>query len=1049
VKPWLARGGLGALLAAGAFATSWYHSGQLHPVIYADAHAKNILFDADPGRVIESMSHRESAFQRFSATHPLFSLLTYPAVFAIKRLLGMPPLPAVRVVIALIAGRWAITLFAVLLLLGLRVADAGLFTLLGLGSAAGLFWLAIPETYSLGSISILTAIGVAAIVARRPGESGDSWLLGASAFSLSVTVTNWMAGLSATAASRRWSQTIQISLTALALVTLGWGVERQLFPASRFFLDPMPMDRFIVAPEAGGPLDILTAFFVNAVVMPAIQVAPGASTYWYLPVLTAQHSAPGSASGFGLAAVVAWLLLLMLGAGTVVRDGRPRGMRLALLLTLAGQAALHLVFGTETFLYSLNFAPLLILVAALAAQGRTRKPTLALALVAVICGSINNVQLFRRAAAFTATRATEAYWTDQARASRPTDPFPRSQGHVILSLPGTPADMKAYHEPGGSFSPAAGTFGVGIWITDSTGHLAVTSDNIPIGQIEQSFRWEPAAPIPDIITETPYYEVRWTALAASRFRMTISRIQGEGFNASVVIRSTGPAGGPVRTLRWDGTRLQVNGEWEVIPTPTTGPVTLGREGRPDWKNQRPGTEAIDIPDGWGFARIPISGARVWEAEIRKREANRPTPLAALVRPGTIALDLPDPRFAASLEAQVAHLLMGLVEDGTRPGDPLSYPGPWLNDEAHIALALARSGQLPAARDAGRHLATTDFFGGLGARADAPGIAIAALTQLAPAAADSGYARWLWPHVQRKAEWILAMRTTAEGVRVPLAGPLLPSVRDRHNLDRVSEGSRDGLILPAGGRGELGRVNGINHYGLLAAAALAERLGELSASQRYRDAAEAMERAWESADWIPAAERMRTPQLGTSAIQTFLASQPARGGEEARRGVRTPRRAAVLAQAHLELLAGRLDQAWTTVRRFWVEEESPGLFSWSERSGVDATYERWERVRGWTDRGLVTPEYEVAAQMLLLQLDMLAYEREGGSATELVIGQGIPPVWVDHPLRVTGLPIGEGTVNWEWDGNTMRVTLQGIRRPIRLGPAFPRDARIVVSLREAP
>lgn len=56
----LLRIGLGALLATGAFATSWYHSGQLHPVIYADAHAKNILFDADPARVVACMSNRES-----------------------------------------------------------------------------------------------------------------------------------------------------------------------------------------------------------------------------------------------------------------------------------------------------------------------------------------------------------------------------------------------------------------------------------------------------------------------------------------------------------------------------------------------------------------------------------------------------------------------------------------------------------------------------------------------------------------------------------------------------------------------------------------------------------------------------------------------------------------------------------------------------------------------------------------------------------------------------------------------------------------------------
>jgi hypothetical protein len=47
---------------------------------------------------------------------------------------------------------------------------------------------------------------------------------------------------------------------------------------------------------------------------------------------------------------------------------------------------------------------------------------------------------------------------------RPEDPWPRGAGHVILSIPGS--REAGYHEPGGSFSPGVGSFGVSIWVLE-------------------------------------------------------------------------------------------------------------------------------------------------------------------------------------------------------------------------------------------------------------------------------------------------------------------------------------------------------------------------------------------------------------------------------------------------------------------------------------------------------------------------------------------------------------------------------------------------------
>ena len=59
------------------------------------------------------------------------------------------------------------------------------------------------------------------------------------------------------------------------------------------------------------------------------------------------------------------------------------------------------------------------------------------------------------------------------------------------------------------------------------------------------------------------------------------------------------------------------------------------------------------------------------------------------------LDLPDGRFATSMHSQISHLLMGIVHDGARPGDPTSYPFPWLRDEAYVVVALPAAAIWPS------------------------------------------------------------------------------------------------------------------------------------------------------------------------------------------------------------------------------------------------------------------------------------------------------------------------------------------------------------------
>ena len=67
--------------------------------------------------------------------------------------------------------------------------------MLGLGSAGAVFWLTVPESYGLGSITLMLPLALLAAGAWRRIPAG--WWVAASAASLSITVTNWMSGLTA------------------------------------------------------------------------------------------------------------------------------------------------------------------------------------------------------------------------------------------------------------------------------------------------------------------------------------------------------------------------------------------------------------------------------------------------------------------------------------------------------------------------------------------------------------------------------------------------------------------------------------------------------------------------------------------------------------------------------------------------------------------------------------------------------------------------------------------------------------------------------------
>jgi hypothetical protein len=128
-------------------------------------------------------------------------------------------------------------------------------------------------------------------------------------------------------------------------------------------------------------------------IMPALNLVENPSSPLW-PLLSVQFSAIGSTGILGWTASVIWILLLLLGGWTAWHDYSLRKFKLVLALTIVGQLMLHLVYGNETFLYSLHWLPLLGIIAAMASTSSHRRVVLAMVTVLIVMAGVNNFRQF-------------------------------------------------------------------------------------------------------------------------------------------------------------------------------------------------------------------------------------------------------------------------------------------------------------------------------------------------------------------------------------------------------------------------------------------------------------------------------------------------------------------------------------------------------------------------------------------------------------------------------------------------------------------------------
>ena len=358
----------------------------------------DIFFQADSPRVFDSMTHFGSEFRARDSVHPLFSLLAYP-ITKVIRLLGLQPLAATKTLVALAAGSSAALFYLALRHLTLPVRAAAIFTAVFISSTTFIYWFSVVETYAFAALSICLML---AVLSRARTTPAMVWVL-ASAFTLSITVTNWSMGLAAAFFRLPFLRFISVSAAALGLVIALALVQSVVFPTSKLFFSPGAVShewKFTqIAQERSGkdpwdPLDNLQSFLIHGA------VAPGHMRARHYPVDAITNvglSLSDVVKARGLP-IALWLSLLIAGGWGIVNNRKLWPVGGALGAFIAGQAALHSFYGEVTFLYSAHFFPALVAVAACAYFAPARRLWLAVALLLLVVGGAGNIQQFRAAA---------------------------------------------------------------------------------------------------------------------------------------------------------------------------------------------------------------------------------------------------------------------------------------------------------------------------------------------------------------------------------------------------------------------------------------------------------------------------------------------------------------------------------------------------------------------------------------------------------------------------------------------------------------------------
>ena len=377
--------------------TSFAAAQLVNPIVF---NVTDIWFDSDINKSFFRMSDSNYNHATISA-HPLYALFTCLPILEILTIFHLEPITGVRAFISVVSGLFIGTIFILFRLLGYQKIDAAIFSVLASITAAARFWFVVPESFLFGGETILLVYCLVTVADYR--KLSPYWYMGANVLTVGITVTDLMAGIIATISGNRWKQCLKIFAGSLILFILLATIQRFFFPTAAlkaiFTRGAAEQTDYLYWPSnISMVLKRYSVFFFHSIVMPSIEII---NSNWIGSsggqVLSIQTSGLGSGGWWGKVATVTWGGLLALGLYALFSVKQHPRLRFTLGFTLLGQLFLHTIHGFEMFLYSLHYAPSLVILVSLGVLTKMRPVVLGLALIIVVTAGINNALQFSNA----------------------------------------------------------------------------------------------------------------------------------------------------------------------------------------------------------------------------------------------------------------------------------------------------------------------------------------------------------------------------------------------------------------------------------------------------------------------------------------------------------------------------------------------------------------------------------------------------------------------------------------------------------------------------
>ena len=318
--------------------------------------------------------------------HPLFGLVILPVgrpLYCLARLLGFDKHLAMGIASQLVTSLSAsitwLLMYCISINIGLKKIQAFVLGLFFLSSSTFMFWWSTPESFPLGSPTILLPF----LLLSLRSKSYKLWFLSLVA-SASITITNFCAGLAASCAQFGFRRPL-IGLCGLALAIVGMlsivqnsYIKKASLPfqiigeKSWINFDNPPVEnfyQFFVAPVVplSSPMlvrqcpncNIDRSYLVDKLGKERQQLSFG------LPSLS-------NIDPLGALAGIGWAFLLLNGVSAALQKSDKTCI--ALIAFAVFQFFLHFVYGDSPFLYSAHYTPVLVLIAGYGLTREVSKP---------------------------------------------------------------------------------------------------------------------------------------------------------------------------------------------------------------------------------------------------------------------------------------------------------------------------------------------------------------------------------------------------------------------------------------------------------------------------------------------------------------------------------------------------------------------------------------------------------------------------------------------------------------------------------------------------